>query len=80
MLKASDDFPRPGNAGENDEGLARNFKVNVLQVVLARAAHPDKPRRGSRFHPAPFPRNRETQTGDVDIRVSIANMKYGRLA
>jgi hypothetical protein len=47
---------RPGQAGEDDEGVAREVEGDVLEVVLAGAAHDDAVRR----HERP---SRATKTG-----------------
>ena len=41
VSKASEDFPEPGKAGEHHKLVARNLDVDVLEIVLARAADRD---------------------------------------
>ena len=43
VSKASDDLPEPGQAGEHDQLVAGNGEIDVLEVVLARAADHDGP-------------------------------------
>jgi len=41
VSKASEDFPEPERPGDHGEGVARDLDVDVLQIVLTRAADRD---------------------------------------
>ena len=41
VSNASEDFPGPAQSGDHRQGIARDFDVDVLQIVLARAMHGD---------------------------------------
>ena len=47
VSKASDDLPEPDKPGEDDEPVARNFQIDVLEIVLARAANRYRARAGA---------------------------------
>jgi hypothetical protein len=41
VSKASDDFPAPAQTGDHRQRVARNFHVDILQIVLPRTMHGD---------------------------------------
>ncbi len=38
-------FSGTGNTGKNHQGVARDVEFDIFKIVLARPAHPDKPRK-----------------------------------
>ena len=50
MSKASDDFPEPGEAGEDDQAVAGEVEVDAAEVVLAGTADDQPAGRGSGGH------------------------------
>ena len=43
VSKASEDLPEPDRPGEHHQLVARNVEIDVLEIVLARAADHDGP-------------------------------------